>query len=72
MALTRSDASELNDLAWHWEHAYLVACDGDVFTATRVGNPTHILTAETPVELRQLIRQDYAAWQSRLQERSSL
>lgn len=72
MALTRSEASELNDIAWHWEHAYIVTGDGDVFTATRVGQPAHVLTAETPDELRQMIRRDYSAWQSRLQERSSL
>ena len=72
MALTRGEASALNDIAWHWENAYVVSGEDGVFTATRVGQPDHVLTAETPDQLRRKIRNDYSAWPSRLQERSSL
>jgi hypothetical protein len=61
-ALTRSEQSELNDLAWHWEEAYRVHFDGDVLVADRIGEPAHVFTAETADELRELLREDYAEW----------
>lgn len=69
---TQVDAAELSDIAWHWEKAYKVSHDGLVYAAARIGYPEHILTAETPSELRSMIRSDYLAWLASLAERSSL
>jgi hypothetical protein len=59
-------------VAWHWDSAYNVAFSGEVYTASRIGYPEHVLTAETTSELRQRIRLDYQGWQAGLRERSSL
>jgi hypothetical protein len=69
---TQVDAPELSDIAWHWEKAYNGSHDGSVYAAARIGYPEHILTAETPSELRSMIRSDYLAWLASLAERSSL
>ncbi len=73
--MTPSEASELADAAWHWDGAYMFDFNGEVFRATRVGEPTKILTADSPWELRELVREDYARWlppSSELAERSSI
>jgi hypothetical protein len=70
--LTRSEQSELNDIGWHWDSAYTVGFDGDVYTAARIGYPQHVLAADTTAGLRREIRADYQAWQASLNERSSL
>jgi hypothetical protein len=71
--LTRSEASELADLKFHWDEAYVIDWADGVYRATRMGQPSVVLTAESCYELRMQIRDDYAAWQqSRLHERSSL
>jgi hypothetical protein len=70
--LTRADATELNDIVWHWEKAYGITYDGAAYSAARIGYPEHILTADTAGELRSLIRSDYRAWLAGLRERSSL
>jgi hypothetical protein len=70
--MTETDASELSDIGWHWEKAYNVSNDGSVYTAARIGYPEHVLTADTPSELRSMIRSDYLAWLASLIERSSL
>jgi hypothetical protein len=66
------DTSELNEIAWHWEKAYNVSHDGSVYAAVRIGYSQHVLTADTPSELRSMIRSDYLAWLATLRERSSL
>jgi hypothetical protein len=70
--LTEADTSELSDIGWHWERAYTVSHDGNVYAAARIGYPEHVLTADTPGELRSMIRSDYLAWLASLSERSSL
>jgi hypothetical protein len=72
-SLTRSEASELADLKFHWDEAYVIDWADGVYRATRMGQPSVVLTAESCHELRMQIRDDYAAWQqSKLRERSSL
>jgi hypothetical protein len=70
--LTQADAAELEDIGWHWEKAYAVNRDGDTYVAARIGYPDHRLTADTPAQLRTLIRSDYGAWLASLNESSSL
>jgi hypothetical protein len=70
--LTRAEAAELEDIGWHWEKAYEIGRDGDAYVATRIGYPAHKLIADTPAELRSLIRSDYGAWLATLKESSSL
>lgn len=70
--LTRNEQSELNDIAWHWDTAYHISFDGDVYVAYRMGYPEHLLTAWGTAELRQLIRADYQEWLSTLKEASAL
>jgi hypothetical protein len=70
--MTKADASELGDIAWHWEEAYNVSHDASVYAAARIGYPEHIVTADTPSKLRSMIRSDYLAWLASLNERSSL
>jgi hypothetical protein len=74
--MTPSEASELADAAWHWDGAYVFDFNGEVFRATRVGQPTRVLTADTPWELRELVRADYGLWlpppSSDMAERSSI
>jgi hypothetical protein len=69
---TEVSASELSEIAWHWEKAYKVSNDGGVYVAARIGYPEHVLTADTPNALRSVIRSDYLAWLASLSERSSL
>jgi hypothetical protein len=71
-AMTRADASELNDITWNWVKAYDVRYDGITYIASRLGSPDHLLTAKIPSDLRSLIRSDYAAWLASLKESSSL
>jgi hypothetical protein len=71
--LSRSDASELADLKFHWDEAYTISWADGVYRAARMSQPSVVLTADSCIELRQQIRDDYATWQySRLRERSSL
>jgi hypothetical protein len=71
--LSRSDASELADLRFHWDEAYTISWADGVYRAARMSQPSVVLTADTCHELRQQIRDDYATWQSsRLCEGSSL
>jgi hypothetical protein len=69
---TQVDVSELENIAWHWEKAYKISHDGDVYVAVRIGYPDHRLTADTPAVLRSMIRSDYGTWLANLKERSSL
>jgi hypothetical protein len=55
----RSDASALADLQMHWDEAYAIGLDGDIWSA-RFHGSTDDLRAHTSTELRELIRADYA------------
>jgi hypothetical protein len=70
--LTQAEVAELEDIGWHWERAYTIRREGDAYIAARLGYPDHELTADTPAELRSLIRSDYGAWLAGLKESSSL
>ena len=57
--MDRSDASALADLQMHWDEAYAIGLDGDIWSA-RFHGSTDDLRAHTGTELRELIRADYA------------
>jgi hypothetical protein len=69
MEMSTTDDAELRDIRWHWGTAYVLDCDGERYTATRVGSPDHALTADTAAQLRGMIRSDYFDWLASLQER---
>jgi hypothetical protein len=54
-----SDAAALTDLQMHWGSAYVISLDGDIWSATFRGTADE-LRAHTCLELRTLIRTDYA------------
>jgi hypothetical protein len=54
-----SEAAALADLQLHWGSAYVIGLDGDIWTATFRGTADE-LRAHTCLELRTLIRADYA------------
>jgi hypothetical protein len=58
-AVDRSEASALADLQMHWDEAYAIGLDGDIWSARFHGSADE-LRAHTSTELRQLIRADYA------------
>lgn len=57
--MDRSDASALADLQMHWDEAYEIGLDGNVWWA-RFRGTYDDLRAHTGAELRELIRADYA------------
>lgn len=57
--MDRSDASALADLQMHWDEAYVIGLDGDIWSA-RHHTSADELRAHTSTELRELIRSDYA------------
>jgi hypothetical protein len=57
--MDRSEASELADLQMHWDEAYVIGLDGDIWCA-RFRGPADELRAHTGPALRELIRTDYA------------
>ncbi len=56
--MDRSDASALADLQMHWDEAYTIGLDGDIWSARFHGSADE-LRAHTSTELRELIRADY-------------
>ena len=70
MAISADDRAAL-DIAYHWDSCYRLDYDGEVYTASRLGSPEKVLTAETTEELRQMIRKDYQAWCAGLREHMS-
>jgi hypothetical protein len=56
--LDRSEASALADLQMHWDEAYAIGLDGDIWTA-RFRGCTDELRAHDSDALRELIRSDY-------------
>jgi hypothetical protein len=57
--MDRSEASALADLQMHWDEAYIIGLDGDIWSA-RYRSSADELRAHTSSELRELIRSDYA------------
>ena len=57
--MDRNDASELTDLQMHWDEAYVIGLDGDIWSA-KFRASTDELRAHNCTELRELIRADYA------------
>jgi len=57
--MNRGEASALADLQMHWDEAYAIGLDGDIWTARFHGSADE-LRAHTSTELRDLIRADYA------------
>jgi hypothetical protein len=56
--MDRSDAFALADLQMHWDEAYVIGLDGDIWSA-RYHTSADELRAHTSSELRELIRSDY-------------
>ena len=56
--MDRNEASALADLQMHWDEAYVIGFDGDVWSA-RFRRSTDLLCARTSSDLRELIRADY-------------
>jgi hypothetical protein len=57
--MDRSEASALADLQMHWDEAYVIGLDGNIWSA-RYRRSADQLRAHTSSELRELIRSDYA------------
>jgi hypothetical protein len=57
--MDRSQASALADLQMHWDEAYVISLDGNIWCA-RYRTSADELRAHTGSELRELIRSDYA------------
>jgi hypothetical protein len=57
--MDRNEASALADLQMHWDEAYIIGLDGDIWSA-RYRSSADELRAHTSSELRELIRSDYA------------
>jgi hypothetical protein len=57
--ISREDQSTLNDLNWHWDTAYNIAFDGDIWSASPLNEPTVVLTSDSADELREQMRTDY-------------
>jgi hypothetical protein len=60
--VTSEEATTLWELRCRWGDAYRVTLADGVWAANRLANSTVVLTADTGEELRQAIRDDYAAW----------
>jgi hypothetical protein len=57
--MDRSEASALADLQMHWDEAYVIGLDGNIWSATYRGSADE-LRAHTSSQLRELIRSDYS------------
>jgi hypothetical protein len=62
VTVDRSDASALADLQMHWDEAYVIGLDGDIWSARFHGSADE-LRAHTAAELREMIRADYTCRQ---------
>jgi len=49
----------LADLRWHWGSAYAFSYSNGIWSAQPVDAPAEILTADSAIALRTLVRQDY-------------
>jgi hypothetical protein len=56
---SRDDEDDLAGLQWNWQGAYSFNVIDGVWTATVVGDPATVLTADAADELRQQVRADY-------------
>ena len=61
--ITRSEATDLADLQFHWDEAYKVTFDGRIWRAAFRGPGAAELESDASNDLRDLIRADYAARQ---------
>ena len=52
--------STLKDLRWHWDDAYKINCREGAWQAVPLSDPLAIISRDSPAELREAIRQDYA------------
>ena len=59
--ISKEDQSSLNDLQFHWDSAYTIRFDGELWTAVPLTDATTVLTAESADHLRGQIRDDYHA-----------
>lgn len=59
--LTPEEQTDLISLTFHWDTAYRFEVVDGVWRATPHGDPATVLTADTARDLRQLVRDDYAA-----------
>ena len=58
--MTSEDATTLFHLRCHWERVYRVEFRDGVWSARGLSDPTKVLTADTGLELSELMQDDYA------------
>jgi hypothetical protein len=63
--LSEADLQSLIWLRTHWDARYSIAVADGVWQASRVSNPTVVLTADSARELRDMLRDDHAEMISR-------
>jgi len=61
--VTSEDATALFQLRCQWQDIYTIALRDDIWSARRADDPAAILTADTALDLRELLRDDHAARQ---------
>jgi hypothetical protein len=59
--LSPDEQTDLIDLTWHWDTAYRIDVIDGVWRAIPHADKATVLTADSAWDLRQLIRDDYAA-----------
>jgi hypothetical protein len=59
--LDREDQTRLTHLRWHWDRAYVINCEGKIWTAIPAADPDLVLAANSAMELRTAMQHDYAA-----------
>jgi hypothetical protein len=56
---SQEDELDLQGIQWNWEGAYFISRSQGKWLATSAAEPSHVVTAYTADELRELIRKDY-------------
>jgi hypothetical protein len=57
---SQEDELDLQGIQWNWEGAYFISRSQEGnWLATSAADPSHVITAYTADELRELIRKDY-------------
>lgn len=62
--MTPAEASEYLSLQMHWDTAYTFSEADGVWKAVRIGAPLEVHTADSPWELRQLVRRHYVPFRN--------
>jgi hypothetical protein len=68
--LSAYDQAELSDIGFYWGGAYRAWHNGETYCAVRKGESGHVVTADTPRDLRREICRDYGAWLASIRQES--